>query len=100
MARRVDAGLIDEKFRALPRAINHFLCRIDGRNAFRFPQSGDLARQIGRLPMASYFPLDDGVCAVGGEIKRFAWVLSKYDVGLVITLVPAPHSILHSRAPG
>ena len=100
MPRRVDAGLIDEKFRALPRAIYYFLGRIDGRNAFCVPHGGYLAGQVGGLPIAAYFSFDYGVGAAGYEIKGFARILSKDDVRLVITLVQTPSPILHSCAPG
>jgi hypothetical protein len=97
---RVDAGLIDEKSRALPGAIDYLLGRINGGNPFRFSHGGDLTRQIGGLAIAAYFPLGHRVRHTRNEIEGLAGVLAKYGIGLVKTLVCAPPSILHSCAPG
>jgi hypothetical protein len=100
MPGRVNARLIGKKSGALPSAIYYLLGRINGGNAFRFPHSDYLTRQIGSLAIAAYFSLDDGVCFARDELKGLAGVLSKNGVGLVIAFVRAPSSILRSRAPG
>ncbi|MGC1522994.1 MAG: hypothetical protein WA803_15750 [Steroidobacteraceae bacterium] len=97
---RVDAGLVNKELRALPGAIDDFLCGIDGRDTFRFPHGGYLGRQIGGLAIAAYLSLVHGVRFAWDEFEGLAGVLPKYGVGLVIAFVGAPSSILHSRAPG
>src|SRR6267378_7728827 len=65
----VYAGLIDEKFRALPRAIYYLLGRINGGEAFRLPHRSYLTRQICSLAITANFSLVQGVRFARDEIK-------------------------------
>jgi hypothetical protein len=84
----------------LSRAIYYFVCRIDGGNALCLSYGDYLGGQICRLAVAADFPLVHRVRFSGNKIKELARVPTKYGVGLVIALVRAPSSILHSSAPG